>query len=124
MNIQQYLTEICSNRLAYAKRLILRKVYAHFYSLIAKEVDLNISGYKIDIGSGMGKIKARLPDCLAPIFFPNPWPDHVENAYLLSFNDYSIRHLILINVWHHLEHPVNALNEFRRVLAPEGRLLS
>ena len=32
-------------------------------------------------------------------------------------------HLILFDVWHHLEHPANALAEFRRVLVPKGRVI-
>ena len=65
----------------------------------------------------------HLPDCITTDLFPNPWLDRVENAYQLSFSDSSVGHLILFDVWHHLEHPANALAEFRRVLVPRGRVI-
>ena len=55
--------------------------------------------------------------------FPNPWIDRVESAYNLSFSDNSISHLILFDVWHHLEYPVNALKEAHRVLTSGGTLI-
>ena len=55
--------------------------------------------------------------------FPNPWIDQVENAYTLTFGDGEVSHLILFDVFHHLEHPGTALRECRRVAAPRGRLI-
>ena len=71
----------------------------------------------------MGNIKEHLPDCLTTDVFPNPWLDRVENAYDLSFADSAVSHLILFDVWHHLEYPGTALKEFSRVLTPRGRLI-
>ena len=71
----------------------------------------------------MGTIKECLPDCITTDVFPNPWLDAVENAYALTFEDASVAHLILFDVWHHLEFPGTALREFHRVLKPGGRLI-
>jgi SAM-dependent methyltransferase len=71
----------------------------------------------------MGSIKESLPDCITTDVFPNPWLDAVENAYALTFKDASVAHLILFDVWHHLEFPGTALREFHRVLKPGGRLI-
>ena len=77
-------------------------------------------GLKVKLGSGMGNIRDHIPECIITDLFPNPWLDRVENAYNLSFPDASVGHLILFDVWHHLEYPANALAEFRRVLVPRG----
>jgi SAM-dependent methyltransferase len=55
--------------------------------------------------------------------FPNPWIERQENAYALSMAEGSVANLILFDVFHHLEYPINAMQEFYRVLKPGGRLL-
>jgi SAM-dependent methyltransferase len=71
----------------------------------------------------MGSIKEVIPDCVTTDLFPNPWLDCQENAYRLSFADGAVSNLILFDVWHHLRYPGTALAEFRRVLAPGGRVI-
>lgn len=123
MDIHQHDLEMHSNREAWTKKPSLRKAYDRFYSLIGSQVDPSLLGCKLELGSGMGNIKEHLPDCITSDLFPNPWLDRVENAYHLTFADTSISHLILFDVWHHLEHPANALAEAQRVLVPGGRLI-
>jgi SAM-dependent methyltransferase len=55
--------------------------------------------------------------------FPNPWLDRVENAYDLTFADGSVSHMILFDVWHHLQYPGTALREFYRVLTEHGKVI-
>jgi SAM-dependent methyltransferase len=71
----------------------------------------------------MGNIKQHIPKAVTTDIFPNPWLDRVENAYHLSFNRGEVGHLILFDVWHHLQYPGTALKEFARVLAPGGRII-
>ena len=91
--------------------------------MIASRVDRSIPGLIVELGSGMGAIKEVIPDCVTTDLFPNPWLDRRENAYQLSFADGSVSNLILFDVWHHLRYPATALAEFRRVLAPGGRVI-
>jgi SAM-dependent methyltransferase len=77
----------------------------------------------VELGSGMGSIKDVIPDCVTTDLFPNPWLDRQENAYRLSFAAGSVSNLILFDVWHHLRYPAAALAEFRRVVAPGGRVI-
>ena len=119
----QHNTEISSNRQAWEQKPLLREIYHGFYQTIAAALRRDISGVTVELGSGMGNIKRVIPDCITTDIFPNPWLDRQENAYALSFGDASIANLILFDVWHHLEYPGDALDQFARVLAPGGRLI-
>ena len=77
----------------------------------------------VELGSGIGAIKEFIPSCITTDIFPNPWLDRVENAYSLSFADSSVSNLILFDVFHHLEWPGTAFDEFSRVLQPGGHLI-
>lgn len=122
-NLDQHNIEIHKNRLSWKKKKVLRMAYGQLYAAIAGYVRKELPGLKVELGSGMGNIKQFIPDCITSDLFQNPWLDRVENAYALNFPDSSISHLILFDVWHHLEHPANALREARRVLAPGGRII-
>jgi SAM-dependent methyltransferase len=121
--IEQHNVEILRNREAWDRKPRLREVYRGFYQLIAAQLDPSLAGPVVELGSGMGNIKAVIPHCQTSDLFPNPWLDRLENCYGLSFADASVSHLILFDVWHHLRYPGTALREFHRVLVPRGRLI-
>ncbi len=122
-NLDQHNREIAENRTAWERKPVLRKAYADFYRAIAAEIIPDIAAPTVELGAGMGNIKFFLPDCITSDIFPNPWLDRVESAYALSFADNTVGHLVLFDVWHHLEFPADALAEFRRVLVPGGRVI-
>lgn len=121
--VGQHDVEIQSNRLAWQRKPRLQEVYRRFHGLIASRLDRSVPGLIVELGSGMGSIKEVIPDCVTTDLFANPWLDRRENAYRLSFPEGSVSNLILFDVWHHLRYPGTALREFRRVLAPSGRLI-
>lgn len=123
VRLDQHNLEIHENRVSWEKKKSLRDAYRRFYELIASHIDPGLSGLKLELGSGMGNIKDHIPDCITSDLFPNPWLDRIESAYQLSYPDASISHIILFDVWHHLEYPANALSEARRVLVPGGRVI-
>lgn len=119
----QHNIEIYRNREAWSKRKLVRKIYRGFYSTISQRLCRDLIGTIVELGSGMGKIKEVIPDCITTDLFPNPWLDRKENAYALSFANSSVSNLILFDVWHHLAYPKLALDEFARVVVPGGRLI-
>ncbi len=123
LRVEQHNIEIRENRELWEKKPLLRKVYGQFYREITRRLNPTIPGLIVELGSGMGNIKEHIPGCITTDIFPNPWLDHVENAYHLSFGQGEVSHLILFDVWHHLKYPGAALQEFARVLSPGGRII-
>ncbi len=123
IEVGQHNLEIQANAEHWRRKPLLQRIYRDFYREIAGELRSDLRGETVEIGSGIGNLKAVVPKALATDIFPNPWLDRVENAYAMSFEDGSVANLILFDVWHHLEYPATALAEFHRVLAPEGRLI-
>jgi len=120
---ERHNVEIHENRRHWERKPLLRKVYSQFSREIARRVDPTQQGLVVELGSGMGNIKEHLPDCLTTDMFPNPWLDRVEDAYDLSFAEGTVSHLILFDVWHHLQYPGTALREFYRVLTEHGKVI-
>ena len=102
---------------------LLRKVYRGFHETIAGYVSRDLPGEIIEIGSGIGSLRDIIPECVRTDAFPSPFIDRVENAYALSCGDGTVSHLILFDVFHHLQYPGTAFEEFRRVLVPRGRVI-
>jgi SAM-dependent methyltransferase len=121
--VDQHRIEIEETRRHWQSKPLLREVYDGFYGEIHDQIDPRIPGLVVEIGSGMGVIKQRIPSCITTDLFLNPGIDRVESAYKLSFRDGEVGHLILFDVWHHLEFPGAALREFRRVVHPGGRVI-
>lgn len=121
--VVQHLTEIEETRNLWQSKPVLRDVYDAFYQEIARHLDSQCPGLIVEIGSGIGQIKERIPACVTTDLFANPGIDRVESAYQLSFKDGEVGQLILFDVWHHLQFPGAVLREFRRVLHPEGRII-
>jgi len=121
--LEQHNIEIQRNRDAWQRKPVLREIYHDFYRQIAERIDPSQPGIVAELGSGMGRIKEVIPQCVLTDLFPNPWLDRQENCYQLTFADGEVSHLILFDVWHHLRYPGTALHEFHRVLAPGGRLI-
>lgn len=119
----QHQAEIRQNLRSWDSKPLLQKIYAGFYGRIVALIDERVPGRIVEIGSGIGNLKAHLPRALATDLFPNPWLDLVCDGYELPFRDGSVSHLVLFDVFHHLEAPNIFLKEARRVLAPSGRLI-
>lgn len=121
--LEQHQEEIQKNLDAWQRKPLLQELYTEFYRRILQQIDSTQEGLIIEIGSGIGNLKRHLPRAICTDLFPNPWLDVVCDGYELPFADASASHLVLFDVFHHLRAPVAFLNEARRVLRPQGRLL-
>lgn len=121
-DIESHDREIQTNVINWQKKPLLQKIYRGFHQSIAKQL-APCNGLVVELGSGVADITEVIPHCLRTDLFPNPWIDHVENAYQLTFADRSLSNLILFDVFHHLRYPGVALKEMKRVLVPGGRVI-
>jgi SAM-dependent methyltransferase len=121
--LSQHQTEIQRNLDVWQRKPLLRLIYAQFYERIVALFDPALPGRIVEIGSGAGNLKSRLPQAISTDLFPNPWLDVACDGYELPFKSGTISHLILFDVFHHLRAPNAFLREARRVLTREGRLI-
>jgi SAM-dependent methyltransferase len=121
-DIAEHQRQIEENLRYWEAKPILREIYRDFHRLLARYLS-GVPGETMEIGSGIGNIKEVIPNCVRTDIFPNPWIDRQENIYRLSSASNSVANLILFDVFHHLESPLDALDECRRVLKVGGRLL-
>lgn len=123
ISLDQHQVEIEQNLKAWQAKPLLQSIYQSFYQRILALIDQQLPGDVVEIGSGIGNLKAHLPKALATDLFPNPWLDLVCDGYELPFADHSLSHLILFDVFHHLEAPRAFLKEASRALIANGRLI-
>jgi len=121
--LTQHQTEIQNNLRAWNAKPLLQQIYTGFYRRILELVNLRVPGQIVELGSGIGNLKAHLPQAITTDLFPNPWLDLVCDAYEMPFAAGSLSHLVLFDVFHHLRAPGAFLREARRVLAPGGRMI-
>ena len=121
--LQKHQEEIQKNLDFWRRKPLLQKIYAGFYQKITALLERTLPGAIVEIGSGIGNLKASVPQAICTDLFPNPWLDLVCDGYDMPFKDGSVSHLILFDVFHHLQAPMAFLNETRRVLTPGGRMI-
>jgi SAM-dependent methyltransferase len=121
--LRQHLDEMRRNAVAWEKKPLLRLLYAQFYRRITALIRRDAPGRVVELGSGIGNLRTALPEALCTDIFPNPWLDLVCDGYELPFQDGTLSHLVLFDVFHHLQFPAAFLHEARRTLAPGGRVI-
>jgi SAM-dependent methyltransferase len=121
--LEQHQKEIQRNLLVWQKKPLLQEIYAGFYRRIIGLIDQSRPEPIVEIGSGIGNLKAHLPRAICTDLFPNPWLDLVCDGYRMPFADRSLSHLVLSDVFHHLRAPKAFLSEAKRVLVPSGRII-
>jgi SAM-dependent methyltransferase len=122
-DLRRHNQEIQHSREAFEARPLLRVVYRDLHATIRSFIDRDLPGMIVEIGSGNGSLRTAIPEVILTDLFPNPWIDRVEDVYNLSFADGSISHLVMFDVFHHLEYPGSALREFNRVLVSGGKVI-
>lgn len=104
------------------KKPLIRRIYQDFYLLLNQWLADDVNSL-LEIGAGFGGLKKLLPNCIATDLFPSRWVDRCEDVYELSLADESLSNIVMVDVFHHLQFPGDALAECSRVLLKGGRLL-
>lgn len=79
-------------------------------------------GRLLDIGGGTAHLKESRQDVISIDVLRFPGIDLVADAHRLPFRDAAFAGAVMLDVLHHLERPLEFLQEASRVLQPGGRL--
>jgi SAM-dependent methyltransferase len=107
------------HRSYWEKKPAVRLLYRDFHRQLLENCP---DGRVLDIGSGTAHIKDFRPDVVSTDIQPFPGIDVVADAHRLPFPDRSFSGVVMLDVLHHLERPIEFLQEASRVLRPGGRL--
>jgi SAM-dependent methyltransferase len=97
----------------------IRMLYGDFHRTLLEGCG---DGRILEVGGGLGHIKAIRSDVVSVDIVPFAGIDAVADAHRLPFADGSFSAVVMLDVLHHLERPIEFLNEASRVLRPGGRL--
>jgi SAM-dependent methyltransferase len=108
-----------SHRAQWERKKSVRLLYRDFHRQL---LDSCPEGRVLDIGSGTAHIKEFRPDIISADILPFPGIDVVTDAHRLPFSDGYFAGVVMLDVLHHLERPIEFLKEASRVLRTGGRL--
>jgi len=107
------------HRSQWEKKKAVRLLYRDFHRQLLESCP---EGRVLDIGGGTAHIKEFRPDVVTTDILKFPGIDVVADAHRLPFRDEFFAGVVMLDVLHHLERPIEFLREASRVLKPGGRL--
>lgn len=108
------------HRAQWEKKKAVRLLYRDFHRQLLENCP---QGSVLDIGGGTAHIKQFRPDVVSTDILKFPGIDVVADAHRLPFRDRFFAGVVMLDVLHHLERPIEFLKEASRVLEPGGRLV-
>jgi SAM-dependent methyltransferase len=108
-----------THRSRWETKRTIRLLYGDFHRRL---LEICPEGRVLDIGSGTAHIKDFRPDIVSTDILPFPGIDTVADAHRLPFPDGLFSGVVMLDVLHHLERPIEFLKEASRVLRAGGRL--
>lgn len=103
-----------------ALRRIYEEIYESYASCLKRCPE---EGLVVELGSGGGFVKERIPEILSTDVHAYGGVDQVVDAMDMPFDDESLSALFMLNVFHHIPEVSAFLAEAERVLKPGARLL-
>jgi SAM-dependent methyltransferase len=111
---------LCDYLDVWKRKPVLRLIYDDFYRRIAAAC---VPGLTVELGGGIGNLKQRLDNVVSTDIQFGPWLDCVADAQKLPFADGFVSNIVMVDVLHHIEFPINFFREAARVLRPGGRIV-
>jgi SAM-dependent methyltransferase len=108
-----------NHREVWERKETIRLLYRDFHRRL---LDSCPEGPVLDIGGGTAHVKDSRPDIISTDILHFPGIDVVADAHRLPFPDGYFSGVVMLDVLHHLERPIEFLSEASRVLKPGGRL--
>jgi len=97
----------------------LRELYRDYHRQLLETCP---QGSVLDLGGGTAHIKESAPSVISADILCFPGIDVVADAHHLPFKDQCLAGIVMLDVLHHLERPLEFLKEASRVLRRGGRL--
>lgn len=97
----------------------LRRIYQEWYEGLIQALPAG-GGPVLELGTGAGFLKERLPDVIASDLLPLPGLSLVLDAQEVPLQDGALRAIVMIDVLHHLPKPRRFLHEAARCVRPGG----
>ncbi|MGE0611966.1 MAG: class I SAM-dependent methyltransferase [Hyphomicrobiales bacterium] len=110
---------LVEHRRIWDEKPVLRAIYADYHRRL---LDACPPGPLLDIGGGSAHLKAFRPDAVSVDILPFAGIDVACDAHSLPFPDGHFAGIVMLDVLHHLDRPVDFLKEAARVLRPGGAL--
>lgn len=111
-----------SHKELWEKKRITRYLYTKWYEEIKRELS-PVQGPSIELGAGTGNFKDFLPASVSTDIVYCEWLDIVHDAMVLPYKDDSIANFILIDSIHHVINPIASMDEMKRCLKSNGRII-
>ena len=108
-----------NHREVWERKETIRLLYRDFHRRLLESCP---EGPVLDIGGGTAHVKDSRPDIISTDILRFPGIDVVADAHRLPFPGRYFSGVVMLDVLHHLERPVEFLSEASRVLEPGGRL--
>ncbi len=109
------------HRRIWKKKRLLRSLYHGWYKEIGRYIEERRP--VLEIGAGGGNMTEFFPDMISSDYIFCPWLDLNLDAHELPIKTDSLGAIVAIDVLHHLAEPILFLQEARRSLVKQGRLI-
>ncbi len=110
-------------RMIIKQKRYLYKLYCEWYELIEAALP-DVAGDILELGSGAGFLKERMPDVITTEVLPLPGIDvTIPTDGTLPFESSSLRAIVMTDVLHHIPCPRTFFRESSRCICPGGAII-
>jgi SAM-dependent methyltransferase len=99
---------------------VVKVVYRDFFRRLAAH---RTAGATLEVGGGRTNAAHFLPNVISSDIQFSPLLDIVADAQALPFPNGALGNIVMVDVLHHIEYPLNFFREAARVLRPGGRII-